>query len=85
MTTRSAPRPAAGQRLHPGAPRPAGAQLPRPTLCGVGRTVVLGRGQQLRDEDEQHDLSGGLRVRAGPAAGAEGDDEQGGEIAPHRP
>jgi hypothetical protein len=45
-------------------PRPARAQLSRGALRGVGRTVVLCRGQQLRDEDEQHDLPRGLGVPA---------------------
>ena len=66
------------------APRPAGAQLPRRALRGVGRAVVLIRGEQLRDEDEQHHLPRSLRVRARPAARAKGDDQQRGEIAPHR-
>ena len=44
---------------------------------------MLGGGQQLRDEDEQHHLPCGLGVRARPTARAEGEDEQGGEVAPH--
>jgi hypothetical protein len=49
----------------------------------VGRAVVLGRGEQLRDENEQHDLSRRLRVCARPATRAQGEDKQGGRIAPH--
>jgi hypothetical protein len=45
---------------------------------------VLGRGQQLREEDEEDDLARRLRVRASPAARSEGDDEEGGEIGPHQ-
>jgi hypothetical protein len=44
---------------------------------------VPARGQQLRDENEQYDLSRRLRVGARAAARAEGDDEQGGVIAAH--
>ena len=51
----------------------------------VGRTVVLGGGQQLRDEDEQDDLPRRLCVRSRSAARPEGEDEQGGVIAPHPP
>jgi hypothetical protein len=49
----------------------------------VGRAVVLGGGQLLREEDEQNHLSCGCRVLARPAARAEGDDEEGGRITPH--
>jgi hypothetical protein len=49
----------------------------------VRRAVVLGRSQQLRDEDEQDHLPCRVRVWARPATGTEGNDEQGGEIAPH--
>jgi hypothetical protein len=52
---------------------------------GVGRAVVLRGGQQLRDEDEQHHPPRRLRVHARSATRTEGDDEQGGEIAPHPP
>jgi hypothetical protein len=65
--------------------RPARAELPRRTLCGVWRAVVLGGGQQLGNEYQQHRLACRLRVGARSAADAEGEDEQGGEIAPHRP
>jgi hypothetical protein len=81
---RSTPRPAAGQRLHVRPPRPAGAQLLRSALRGVRRTFVLGACQQLRDEDEQHHLPCSIRVCARPATRPEGDDEERGEIAPHR-
>jgi hypothetical protein len=64
-------------------PRPAGAQLSRRALRGVGRAVVLGRGEQLREEDEQNHLARRLRVWARPATRSEGDDEQGGELARH--
>jgi hypothetical protein len=63
--------------------RPARAELPRRTLCGVWRAVVLGGGQQLGNEDQQHHLACRLRVWA--ITDAEGEDEHGGEIAPHRP
>jgi hypothetical protein len=48
------------------------------------RTVVLGGGHQLRDEDEQHDLPRHIRVRTRPAARSNGYREHGGEIALHR-
>ncbi|HWM11311.1 MAG TPA: hypothetical protein VNO82_18275 [Solirubrobacteraceae bacterium] len=40
-------------------------------------------GQQLRDEHEQDDLPRRLGMRARPAARADGQDEERGEIAPH--
>jgi hypothetical protein len=49
----------------------------------VGRAVVLGRGHKLGEEDEQNHAPRRLRVCARPAARAEGDDEQGIEIAAH--
>jgi hypothetical protein len=49
----------------------------------MGRAVVLGFGEQLRDENEQHDPSRRIRVCARPATRAQGEDEQGGQIAPH--
>jgi hypothetical protein len=51
----------------------------------VRRAVVLGCGQQLRHEHEEDHLPRRLRVCAASAAGAEGDDEQWGEIALHPP
>jgi hypothetical protein len=51
----------------------------------VGRAVVLGGGQQLRNEDEQHHLPRRFSVCARSAARAEGDDEQWSEIATHAP
>ena len=51
----------------------------------MGRAVVLRRRQQLRDEDEQDHLPRRVGMGAGPAARTEGDDEQGGEVAPHQP
>jgi hypothetical protein len=59
-------------------------QPARRALRGVGRAVVLGGGQQLRNEDEQNHLPRRLRVRSGPATRAEGNDEQEGEIAAHQ-
>jgi hypothetical protein len=44
----------------------------------VGWAVVLGRGQQLREEDEEDHLPRRVGVRARAAARAEGDDEKGG-------
>jgi hypothetical protein len=79
----SAARPPARERLHVRPPRAAGAQVPRRALGAMGRAVVLGRGQHLRDEDEEHHLPSHLRVCAGSAARPEGDDEQEGGIAPH--
>jgi hypothetical protein len=49
----------------------------------VRRAVVLGRREQLRDEDEEHDLPRRLRVRPRPGARPKGEDEQKGWIAPH--
>jgi hypothetical protein len=49
----------------------------------VGRTVVLGRGQQLREDDQENHLPRRVGVCARPAARAEGDDEKGGVLAPH--
>ena len=62
-----------------------GSDPPRRAGRRVRRTVVLGGGQQLRREDEQHHLPRGLGVSAGPAARAQGEHEQGGEVAPHHP
>jgi hypothetical protein len=81
---RSSPRAAAGERLHLLPPRPADARLPRRTLRGVGRAVVLGGGEQLRDQNEQRDLTRHFRMCARPATRAEGDNEHRGEIASHR-
>jgi hypothetical protein len=78
-----ASRPAAGERLHVRPSRPAGTHVPRRSRRGVGRAVVLRGRQELGDEDEQHHLPCRLRVRARPAARAEGDDEQEGGVAPH--
>jgi hypothetical protein len=64
-------------------PRPAGAQLPRCVLRAVGRAVVLGRGQQLGEDDEENHLPRRVGVWARSAARADGNDEQGGELAPH--
>jgi hypothetical protein len=51
----------------------------------MGRPVVLGGGQQLREEGEQYHLPRHVRVRARTATRAECDDEHGGKVAPHRP
>jgi len=61
------------------------ADVPRGTRRGVRRAFMLGAREQLRDEDEQDHLPGGLGVRAGAPARAQGDHQQGGEFAPHRP
>jgi hypothetical protein len=46
---------------------------------------VLSRAQELREEDEENDPPRRVGVGARPAARAEGDDEQGVELAPHPP
>jgi hypothetical protein len=51
----------------------------------MGRAVVLGGRQQLREEGEQDHVPRRLRVCARTATRAECDDEQGGKVAPHRP
>jgi hypothetical protein len=45
-------------------PRPARAELARRAVSDAGRTLVLCRGHQLRDEDQQHDLPRGFGVPA---------------------
>jgi hypothetical protein len=54
-------------------------------LRGVRRAVVLCSREQLRDEDEQHDLPRRLRMRPRPGARPEGEDKEGGRIAAHYP
>jgi hypothetical protein len=51
---------------------------------GMRRTVVRGAGQQLGEDDRDHDLARGLRVRAAARLGAEGDQEEGAEVVRHR-
>ena len=76
--------PAAGQGFHVRLARPAGAHLPRRTMRGVRRAVVLSAGQQLRDEDEEDHLPRRLGVAARSATRAQGDDEHRGKLS-HRP
>jgi hypothetical protein len=63
----------------------AGADVARRALRGVRRALVAGGGEQLREQHEQDHPAGGLRVRAGTAARAQGCRQEGGEFAPHRP
>ena len=53
-------------------------------MRGVRRAVVLGAGEQLRDEDDEDHLPRRLGVAARSATRAQGDDEQRGKVAPHR-
>ena len=50
-------------------------------MRGVRRAVVLGAGQQLRDEDEEDHLPRRLRVAARSATRAQGDHEQRGKVS----
>jgi hypothetical protein len=56
------------------------ARLARRALRGVRRAVVLGGGQKLREQDEQHHPPRRLGMRARPGARTEGDDQQGGRL-----
>ena len=85
MRAVSPARAATGERIAVREPRVQRAVLAWRACGGMRRPVVLRVRQQLRDEDEEHDLAGGGRVRPGPSACADGHKEQGGEIAPHRP
>jgi hypothetical protein len=62
-------------------PRP---HAPGRTGGGVRRPVVGRSGQHLGEDDREHDLAGGLRVRAPAGLGAQGDQEQGAEVVRHR-
>ena len=62
IVAESPTRPAAGQRVHVHASRPAGTHVPRRALRGVRRAVVLRRGEHLHDEEEQDDLARRLGV-----------------------
>ena len=54
-----------------GPPRRAAARA-----AGVRRPVVAGRGEQLREQDREHDAARRLRVRAAARLSAQGDQEQ---------
>jgi len=49
----------------------------------VRRPVVSGSGEQLREQDREHDVAGGLRVGSAPARCAQGDQEQRAHVAGH--
>jgi hypothetical protein len=51
----------------------------------MGRAVVLGGGQQLREEGDDYHVPRQLRVWARTATRAECDDEKGGKLALHGP
>ena len=63
------------------APRP---YAPRRPGGRVRRPVVRGAGEQLGEDDREHDLARRLRVRAPARLGAQGDQEEGAEIVRHR-
>jgi len=50
----------------------------------VRRPVVSGSGEQLREQDREHDVAGGLRVGPAPARGPQGDQEQRAHVTGHR-
>ena len=51
----------------------------------VRRPVVLGAGEDVREQDREHDLPGGLRVRPLSGLSAKGDQEEGADVAWHSP
>jgi len=48
------------------------------------RPLVSGVGEDVGDQDREHDLPRRLRVRPAPGLGAQGDQEERAEIVRHR-
>jgi len=57
------------------------AVVPRSAPGGVGRTVVAGVGEQLREQDRDHEIARGVGVRAAAGRGAQGEEEKRAQVA----
>ena len=66
--------------LEPLTPAPG---IPRRAPSRVGRAGVVGRGEELREHDGEHDLPRELRLRPAPALDPQRQSEERADIAPH--
>ncbi len=62
-------------------PVAARAVVARGAHRGMRRAVVAGAREQLREQDREHDVAGGLGVRAAPGGGAQGEGEERAQLA----
>jgi hypothetical protein len=57
------------------------AIVPRSALGGVRRAVVAGAGEQLGEQDRQHEISRGVGVRAAAGRCAQGQRQERAQVA----